>query len=179
MRRRWVLGGAVIGLALVACLVLLALLDVSGSSVRDLKTQTRMHGLGQAVVLWAASNDGTPPRTEAWASTLTRSKLASEELFDSLRIKSGPGATAGSELIYSPLVNADGTLASLMEYPNPGMGWIIVREDGSRVPDRKGVVCVTIEGGVPFTMEIDREMLARMLESQEEVQREWALQEVR
>lgn len=178
MQRRWIRGGAAIGLALVACLVLLALLDVPGRSVKDLKTQRRMHGLGQAVVLWAASNDGTPPRTEAWASTLTRNNLASEELFDSLRIKSGPNAAAGSELIYSPLINADGTLAALMEYPIGGWGWIIVREDESRVLESKGVVCVTIEGGVPFTMEVDREMLARMLESQENVQREWASHKV-
>jgi hypothetical protein len=171
--------GAVIALALVACLVLLARLDVPSPSVKDLKTRTRMHGLGQAIVLWADSNDGTPPRVEAWASTLTLNNLASEELFDSLRIKSEPGATAGSELIYSPLVNGDGTLAPLMEYPIGGLGWIIVREDGSRVPESKGVVCVTIEGGVPFTMEVDRETLARLLESQEKAQGEWESGRVR
>lgn len=178
-QRRWILVSVVVGLVLVAGLVLLAPLDVPRPSVKDLKTQTRMLGLGQAIVLWAESNDGTPPRVEAWVPTLTLNNLASEELFDSLRIRSAPGAATGSELIYSPLVNADGTLAPLMGYPIGGLGWIIVREDGSRVPESKGVVCVTIEGGVPFATEVDREMLARLLESQEKAQREWASQEVR
>ncbi len=161
-----------IGIVLVTCLVLLAQLDVPRSSVKDLKTQTRMHGLGQAIVLWAVSIDGKPPRTESWASTLTLNNLASEEPFDSLRIKSVPGAAAGSELIYSPLLNADGTPVPLMDYPMGGLGWIIVREDESRLSANMGVVCVTIEGGLPFATEVDRETLARLLESQEKVQRE-------
>ncbi len=168
----WV-GGAVIALVAFAASVLLPMADVARPSTSELLAQSRLYELARGLVGYAQGNGGVPPDVEFWAQTLVSAKLASIDALDSHRIVSEPNAAIGSDLVYMPLVNADGTLAPLTAYPNPGMGWIIRRENETRVPEKvRFITCVTLDGEVPTTLPIPRETLARLLESQEKLQRE-------
>lgn len=147
--------------------------DVARPSTSELLAQSRLFELTRGLVAYAQNNGGVPPDVESWAQTLIATKLVSTDIFDSRRIESAAGAAVGNELVYRPLINADGTLAPLTAYPNPGMGWIILRENETRVPEKvRFIACVTLDGEVPTTLPIPRETLARLLETQERLQRE-------
>ena len=162
-----------IAIVALAASVLLPMADVARPSASELLARSRLHELARGLVAYAQNNSGAPPDVDSWAHTLVTTKLVSTDAFDSHRIESAAGGAVGNELIYSPLINSDGTLAPLTEYPDPGMGWIILREDQTRVPEKvRFIVCVTLDGEVPTALPIERDTLARLLKSQEKLQRE-------